>query len=116
MNHARNVAGLLPPSRAEKARASLDRLDAYRAKVQLEQNTIIAPEPQFIPEPELERREPPFEGLKRLATGAAFLTIGILSDAPHATLERAFVIAVGVITAGWGAIDLNRSACNPRSK
>jgi hypothetical protein len=116
MNNARNVASVLPPSRAEKARASLDRLDAYRAKVQLEQNTIIAPELQAISEPTLERREPPLEGLKRVATGAAFITIGVLSDAPNATLERALVITVGIIAAGWGALDLHQSACNPRSK
>lgn len=114
MNNARNVAGLLPPSRAEKARASLDRLDAYRAKIAAE-NAAATNVPMLEPE-QVERREPPLEGLKRAATGAAFLTLGIFSDAPNAMLERAFVVAVGAVVTIWGAWDLHRSACDSRSK
>jgi hypothetical protein len=115
MNNARNVASILPPARAEKARASLDRLDAYRAKCRAE-DAAATNGLQPITAPEVDRREPPLEGLKRAATGAAFLILGVSSDAPNAMLERWFVIAVGSSMALWGAIDLHRSACNPRTK
>jgi hypothetical protein len=115
MSNARNVAGLLPPSRAAKARASLDRLDAYRAKCQVEDAAATNELPP-ITAPEFDRREPPLEGLKRAATGAAFAALGLFSDAPNATLERWFVIVVGAGLVLWGAIDLHRSACDPRAK
>lgn len=110
---ARQTAWTLPPARELQARKRLEVLDAYRAQIAAD---LTATNELHPPTPLEDRREPPLEGLKRAATGAAFILIGACSDAPNATLERAFVIAVGALTAGWGLYDLHRSACHPRMK